>query len=88
MLRFSCVIVFLLSPVFVLADVATDPRPLPSALSSVQGVVADSTGAIVPNAEVSLMDTNGSIAGTSHSGDDGNFTVPAPHAGNFTLVVS
>ena len=88
MLRFSCVIVFLLSPVFVLADVATDPRPLPSALASVQGVVADSTGAIVPNAEVSLMDTNGSIAGTSHSGDDGNFTVPAPHAGNFTLVVS
>ncbi len=53
-----------------------------------QGVVADPTGAIVPNAEVDLVDTNGSIAGTGHSGGDGNFTISAPHAGNFTLVIS
>jgi hypothetical protein len=54
----------------------------------VQGVVADPTGAIVPNAEVNLVDVNGAIAGSSHSGGDGNFSVAAPHAGNFTLVIS
>ena len=31
---------------------------------------------------------NGTIAGTCHSGDDGNFEMAAPHAGNFTLVIS
>ena len=60
------------------------PPPAPS----VHGVVADPTGAIVPGAEVDLVDTNGSIAGTCHSGDDGSFQLAAPHAGNFTLVVS
>ena len=34
------------------------------------------------------MDTNGSIAEPCHSGGDGNFQIAAPHAGNFTLVIS
>ncbi len=40
------------------------PPPAPS----VQGVVADPTGAIVPGAEVDLVDTTGSITCTGHSG--------------------
>jgi hypothetical protein len=54
----------------------------------VQGVVADPTGAIVPNAEVDLLNSDGSIAGTTKSDGVGNFLMPAPHAGSFTLVIS
>ena len=86
MLRFTRVIVFLLSPVLAFACETTDPAQ--PAVASVQGVVADPTGAIVPNAEIDLVDADGSVASSSHSGGDGNFTISAPHAGNFTLVIS
>jgi hypothetical protein len=62
--------------------------PPTAAAPSVSGVVADPTGAIVPNAEVDLLDTNGAVAGTIHSDGEGNFRLVAPHAGSFTLVVS
>jgi len=55
---------------------------------SVHGVVADPTGAIVPNAEIDLLDPSGAVAGTIHSDEEGNFQIAAPHAGAFTLVVS
>jgi len=55
---------------------------------SVHGVVADATGAIVPGAEVDLLDTSGSVAGSGHSDGEGNFQLAAPHSGSFTLVVS
>ena len=53
-----------------------------------RGVVADSTGAIVPGAEIDLLDTNGTASSIVHSGGDGSFRIVAPHAGSFTLVVS
>jgi len=62
---------------------SAQPAPLP-----VQGVVADPTGAIVPGAEVDLVDSNGSVAGSVHSGGDGSFQLKVPHSGNYTLVVS
>jgi hypothetical protein len=52
------------------------------------GTVADPSGAIVPGAEVDLVDPSGSVAVTNHSDPDGSFKVVAPHAGSFTLVVS
>jgi hypothetical protein len=55
---------------------------------SVSGVVADSTGAIVPGAEVDLLDPAGVVASTIHSDPEGNFQLSAPHAGSYTLVVS
>ncbi len=63
--------------------VATQPPSPP-----ITGVVADPTGAIVPGAEIDLLDANGEMAGSFHSGDDGSFQVVPPHSGNFTLVVS
>ena len=57
-------------------------------VGTVHGIVADPTGAIVPNAEVDLVDTDGSLAGSTKSGGDGNFQMAAPHAGSFTLVIS
>jgi hypothetical protein len=86
MLRFSCVILLLVSLSVVPVYGSTEPTVPPSA--TVQGVVADPSGAIVPNAEIDLVDGTGSIAGSSHSGGDGNFTISAPHAGNYTLVIS
>ena len=76
----------LLLPCVVFAANATSPAA-PTA-PAVHGVVADPTGAIVPNAEVDLVDANGSVAGSIHSDGEGNFQLAAPHAGSFTLVVS
>ena len=76
----------LLLPCSLFAASATNP-PAPAS-PSVHGVVADPTGAIVPNAEVDLVDPNGAVDGTIHSDGEGNFQIAAPHAGSFTLVVS
>lgn len=64
---------------------ATPSSPAPP---EVQGVVADPTGAIVPGAEVDLVDPSGAVTSTAHSAGDGSFQLTAPHAGSFTLVVS
>jgi hypothetical protein len=87
MMRSLALVVLLVFPVAVLACKPSSSAP-PAPAPSVQGVVADATGAIVPGAEVDLMDTNGSIAGTCKSGGDGNFQMTVPHAGSFTLVIS
>ena len=86
MLRFLVWLFLLLTPAVVLAnDASAGTATLPPAL---QGLVADATGAIVSGAQVDLVELNGAIAGTCRSGDDGNFEMAAPHAGNFTLVIS
>ncbi|MGB6745553.1 MAG: TonB-dependent receptor [Terracidiphilus sp.] len=64
---------------------AVQPPPHGPAL---RGVVADSTGAIIPNAEIDLMDASGALDGKFQSGADGSFQIVAPHAGDYTLVVS
>ena len=84
-MRFLAWLFLLWSPAIVLANDASSLTATPPA---VQGLVADATGAIVPGAQVDLVEMNGTIAGTCHSGDDGNFEMSAPHAGNFTLVIS
>ena len=60
----------------------------PPTSPALHGVVADPTGAIVPGAEIDLLNTDGTVAATYRSDGDGNFQVIAPHAGNFMLVVS
>ncbi|HEX4322986.1 MAG TPA: TonB-dependent receptor [Acidobacteriaceae bacterium] len=54
----------------------------------VRGTVADPTGAIVPNAQVDLVDGSGAVAATLHSDGEGNFQLMAPAMGEYTLVVS
>jgi len=56
--------------------------------TSLRGLVTDETGAIIPAAEVDLVDANGTISGKYKSDGAGNFQVNAPHAGKFMLVVS
>jgi hypothetical protein len=73
-------------PCTAFAASTTSPAPPPS--PSLHGVIADATGAIVPGAEIDLLDTTGTVAGTIHSDEEGNFQMAAPHTGSYTLVVS
>ena len=78
-------LVLLASPiVFAASAISTSPAPP----LSVTGVVADPSGAIVPGAEIDLVDTNGTVEGSFRSSDDGSFQIVPPHVGSFTLVVS
>jgi hypothetical protein len=76
----------LLTPAVVLP--ASTSASAPPAPPSLRGTVADPTGAIVPGAEVDLVDTTGAVTGSYHSDGEGSFQVVAPHAGAYTLVVS
>ncbi len=80
-------LVLLLVPSALFASSPSSPSAAPKP-PSISGVVADPTGAIVPGAEIDLVDTDGSVTGSFHSGDDGSFQVTAPHLGSFTLVIS
>jgi len=62
--------------------------PAPASPAPISGVVANPSGAIVPNAQIDLVETNGNIAASFHSSGDGSFQIVAPHPGSFTLVVS
>jgi len=85
-MRTLALAVILLAPAFALAcNPATPSQPKPPALL---GVVADPTGAIVPGAEVDLLDASGAVTASNHTGGDGSFQVIAPHPGTYTLVVS
>ena len=62
--------------------------PASNSANMVRGTVADPSGAIVPNAEVDLVDGKGSVAATLHSDGEGNFQLTAPSIGDYTLIVS
>ena len=79
-------LLFLSSAVLALA--CSTPTPTPPAPTSLHGVVADPSGAIVPGAEVDLVNADGSVSGSFHSDGEGNFQVVAPHGGPYTLVIS
>jgi len=88
MLRFPALAVALLSCAAVLSAATTESNSKSQPAATVQGVVADPTGAIIPNAQVNLVDADGSVAGTTISDGIGNFQMTAPHPGIFTLVIS
>jgi hypothetical protein len=88
MLRCSVFALALLSSATVLFAAATESNSKPAPAPTVQGIVADPSGAIVPNAEIDLVDTDGSIAGSTKSDGVGNFQLAAPHTGSFTLIIS
>ena len=80
------------SALFAAHSITPNPSSLPPAPSAnpltVHGVVGDPTGAIIPGAEIDLVDASGATDGTIHSGGDGSFQITAPRAGHYTLVVS
>jgi len=58
-------------------------------LSTIRGVVADPSGAVLPGAEVTLVDQSTSVtARTLQSAADGSFEVPDLRSGTYRLTVS
>ena len=71
------------------AALACDPTQTTSqAKLTLHGVVTDASGAIIPGANVQLLDAAGAVAAVASSGADGSFALAAPHAGNYLLVVA
>jgi hypothetical protein len=56
--------------------------------SGVAGTVTDPSGAIVPNATVTVTDENTAVSSETKTTDTGTYAVPYLPAGNYTLVVS
>jgi hypothetical protein len=77
---------FLLASITALACATTTPTPPQS--PALSGVVSASNGAVIPGAEIDLVDSTGTTIGKFQSADDGTFQVTAPHPGSYTLVVS
>ena len=71
-----------------LALAADNSAPAPTLNPAVHGTVADATGAIIPGAEVDVIDQSGAVDLVLHADDEGNFQVNPPHPGNYTLVIS
>jgi hypothetical protein len=82
--RFALALAFAPSVLFASAA----PPPAEPRITVITGVVADPSGAIVPGADIQLLDSNGTVAGDIHSGGDGSFEILPPHPGNFTLIIS
>lgn len=82
----SVALALLLVPAALFASTAAPAAP--PAPQPITGVVADPSGAIVPGAEISLINESGAVEGNFHSGGDGTFQVVPTHPGNFTLVIS
>jgi hypothetical protein len=76
----------LLFPVAALA--CNPPQQNPQAKPTLRGLVTDQTGAIIPGADIQLLDANGAVAATVRSSSDGSFALTAPRPGSFTLVVT
>jgi hypothetical protein len=86
MRSFALAVLLILAPAALLA---CDPAaPAPQLKPTLRGSVTDSTGAILPGAEVSLLSADGAVAATSRSAADGSFALIAPHPGSYTLVVT
>jgi hypothetical protein len=87
MRSFALFIALILSlPVAALAGNPTVQAPPQS--PTMRGLVLDSNGAIIPNAEIDLLDSNGALQGKFQSGSDGSFLIVAPRPGAYTLVAS
>jgi hypothetical protein len=82
----SGLVLIVLAPVVALACTTATPA-LPQS-PSLSGVVSATNGAVIPNAEIDLVDSTGATIGKFQSAADGAFQVTAPHPGSYTLVVS
>ncbi len=52
------------------------------------GHVADSTGAVIPNAQVTLLNTDQGITLETKSGGDGGYTFSPVRAGHYQITVT
>jgi protocatechuate 3,4-dioxygenase beta subunit len=55
--------------------------------ASVNGTVVDTSGAVVPDARVTVINQDTNVAGTKDTGADGTFTIINLLPGNYALTV-
>jgi len=71
------------------AAVDTPAAPASSpAVATVNGTVADTTGAIIPGAQVQLTDATGAALSTAITDASGNFRIQPPRQGDYSVVVT
>jgi hypothetical protein len=58
-----------------------------STTSNLQGTVADSTGAVIPNAQVTAVNKATNLTRTTQSDASGNYLIPALPHGNYDVTV-
>lgn len=59
-----------------------------AAVATVTGTVTDTTGAIIPGAQVQLMDATGALVTSATTDSTGHFRIQPPRTGNYTLTIS
>ena len=52
---------------------------------TITGTVTDSTGAVVPNTDITVTNEGTNLTRTIKTGEDGNFAVPNLNAGNYRV---
>jgi hypothetical protein len=73
------------------AQAAIDTPAAPvssSAVATINGTVTDTTGAIIPGAQVELTDATGAALVTATTDAAGNFRIQPPRLGDYSLVVN
>jgi hypothetical protein len=60
----------------------------PAASTAVTGTVSDPSGAIIPGAQVSLVDATGATVATTTTDASGSFRVLAPQSGAYSVMAS
>ena len=81
MSRAVCLLAFLLS-------LAVSPALAQVDQGAITGTVLDSTGAVVPNAEVKLLNTDQGLTLETHTGDSGIYTFSPVRIGHYTVTAS
>ncbi|HEX6973199.1 MAG TPA: carboxypeptidase-like regulatory domain-containing protein, partial [Vicinamibacterales bacterium] len=78
----------LLAAVLAVAATAGFARAQGGATSTISGSVVDTSGGIVPGADITAKQDATGTAFTAVSGSDGRFTIPAVPTGTYTIIVS
>jgi hypothetical protein len=73
-----------------LLALATEARPLFAQVksSAITGTVTDTTGAVVPNAAITVTEQETNVSTTAQSNDKGEYSVPYLPIGKYTLSVT
>lgn len=88
MVRIALLSTLLVCPIAYAAADAPPATAPSSAVATVTGTVADTTGAIIPGAQVELTDATGAVAATTTTDASGHFRIQPPRQGDYSLVVS
>ena len=59
-----------------------------SFFTSLSGIVVDSSGAVIPGADVKVKNVGTGAEATAVSGSDGGFTIPSLTGGTYSVTVS